>query len=450
LFVISSKNIDSYESGGSNRTFIELSLDSSTEESKLYSRNRFILKLQKAWNWSKKSATSIGVALLIFGILLAAGTAISYFVATTQEQDARDEALDLAVSTGEWFSDQLDLAIMPLFSLAQFAVEIPMFRGLPQKIGTAGDVQHGALPFNPPSEVGGSYTHRNVTGICDDPDLMDRFNDIAATIKKNAKMEGVLVNLQLAPEGVVCLLYPLINTEDFDNNIALNNTGARGLDLMVDPMSSFIAKASVPQDSISIAGPLMLRQCRDISCDPAVQQAFIARLPIEVSDNVMEVDGKSYKKWGFATALINWNALITRSDIYSIFAARAMEFQLTRSDRKYNEITGLYEISVVVLAETQTFSSEAKKRNKVSTALQTTNNEWEITVIFDLEQIKGTKILLFSMSVVISFCISILAFVILEQRQSKAMMQAKVSAQAASVKTDSLFCARASKSLVRY
>jgi signal transduction histidine kinase len=402
-----------------------------------------VLTMQRILLWIQKNTFILAISFFIFGILVASSIAVSSFLTTAQEKDARDEALDLAVETGRWFSDQLDLAILPLFSLAQFAVEIPILHQLPHKIGTAFDYNDddekqnkSSLPFLPPFEVGDSYTHRNVTGVCDDPALIKRFNGIAAMIKKNAKMEGILVNLQLAPEAVVCLLYPLVNTEDFTNNITLNNTGARGLDLLVDPISSFIAKASLAQDSISIAGPLVLRQCRDISCDPAVQQAFIARLPIAATDNTIHIDGRSFQKWGFATALINWNALVTRSSIYSNFASRGMEFQLTRTDRKFNDQTELYDISVVVLAETPTFSKFAQNQKKVTTALQTTNNEWEITVIYDVGHSERTKALLFSLSFILSFFIAALILIILEQRQSQARIKGKVLAQSAAVETE--------------
>ena len=41
------------------------------------------------------------------------------------------------------------------------------------------------------------------------PKLVDRFNRIAANVKRNANMNGVLVNLQLAPQAVVCLMHPM-------------------------------------------------------------------------------------------------------------------------------------------------------------------------------------------------------------------------------------------------
>ena len=109
---------------------------------------------------------------------------------------------------------------------------------------------------------------------------MSRFTEIASNIKKIAKMDGVLVNLQLAPQAVVCLLHPLNNTEDFEAPIFMDNTGAQGLDLFTDQFSKFIAEQMIKKDEVAIAGPLSLRQCRDRNCDATVEKAFIARLPI--------------------------------------------------------------------------------------------------------------------------------------------------------------------------
>lgn len=376
----------------------------------------------------------LGISIFIFSVLSAAGIAISIVLSNAQEHDKENQALDLATETGEWFSNQLNLAILPLFSIAQFAVELSLFHNLPKKIGVAGT--EGALPFNPPREPGGPYTHRNVTGVCDDLALMRRFDQIASRIKANAGMGGVLVNLQLAPNAVVCLLYPLLNSEDFQNGVVLNNTPVRGLDLFVDPGNSFIAKTTFPKDTVSIAGPLKLRQCRDATCNAAVEKAFIARLPVADPNNTIEVDGITYNRWGFATALINWEALVTRSDIHQNFADRGMEFQLTRTDRNFNANTTAYDETVVVLAETQNYLSRRQGGHVVSKALQTTNNEWEITVVYDDAQTHFMRAVIVTVCVTLSVCISILVYVTLVQRQKQLEMVALSLAQEASVETE--------------
>lgn len=329
--------------------------------------------------------------------------------------------------------------IVYIYSLAQFATELENFHFLPAKIGPAYAEDNAkssrSLPFLPPLIPGGSDTHRNITGVCDAPYLVARFTKIASVIKANAKMEGILVNLQLAPQGVVCLLHPLNNTEDFENGVFMDNTGAQGLDLFTDPTSRYIAESAITKDEISIAGPLSLRQCRD--CDATVERAIIARLPIQVSDNEIVVDGQAYKRWGFATALINWEKLVAQSSIYETFQIKGQEFQITRTDRKFDATSNTYSEEEVMLAETDRFEERLLQKDweKVTTALQTTNNEWEITVIYRDSSQRNKKWMI-SASVVLSACISFLAFMIIVQKQMRTDMMVESRAQIAAVEAE--------------
>lgn len=219
--------------------------------------------------------------------------------------------------------------------MALFVSELEIFHGLPDLIGPANEP--GSLPFLTPRTPDTPRTHRNVTGVCDDPTLINRFTEIASTIKSQAGMEGVLVNIQLAPQAVVCLLHPMVNTEDFSEGIEMDNSGAWGHDLLTDPARKFIAEVTIPSEDIVIAGPLTLRQCAD--CDATVKKAFIARLAIDMKGHEIVVNDVSYEKWGFAVALINWEALIDRSGVYEKFEERGLEFQLTRTDRVVDQET---------------------------------------------------------------------------------------------------------------
>jgi signal transduction histidine kinase len=330
----------------------------------------------------------------------------------------RRDIFALAEETGQWFSDQLDLAILPLFSLALFVQELDIFRDLPSRIGPANE--EGSLPF-----IDDLPTHRNTTGVCDEPELLERFTHIASAIKRNAKMEGVLVNLQLAPEAVVCMVHPRINTEDFADGITMDNSGAIGHDLLTDPKRAFIAQATLRSDELVIAGPLTLLQCQD--CDPIVRKAFIARLPIAMEGHQIEVNGQFYDRWGFAVAIINWNALVERSDVYEIFRGRGLEFQLTRTDRNYDEARDAYMEEVVVLAETPGFLDHGLRT--VSTALETTNNEWEITVAYRVDDAQQWKEWAIFATITVSFCISALVYVVLLQKQIHADLVAEQTAK---------------------
>jgi hypothetical protein len=294
--------------------------------------------LSKQWKICQQNPLIVATGLFVFALLIGAGLALCFVFSTSKRNQVQEQALTLAVNAGSFFSDELDKALLPLFSMAQFVVELEIFQNLPRDIGPARG--NGSLPLLPPLYPGAPVSHRNVTGVCDQPDLVQRFSEIASTIKRNAKMQGVLVNIQLAPQAVVCLLHPLNNTEDFEDGVFMDNSGALGLDLLVDEKLKFGAQKTLQSKSVGIVGPLSLRQCQ--GCDATVEKALIARLPIFVDDYEIVVDGIPYPDWGFATVLINWQELVTRSGIFEMFRAHDFEFQLTRTDQKYNAATESY------------------------------------------------------------------------------------------------------------
>jgi len=339
-------------------------------------------------------------------------------ISDSQEDQAINEARLLAIETGEMFSYSLDQAIAPLFSLAQFVQQLSEFDGLAETIGPAGEP--GSAPLIPRDD--GVPSHRNVTGICDDGPTLARFNEIAADIKRNAGMEKVLVNLQIAPHAVVCMLYPKNNTEDFEDGIFMDNSGAIGHDLLEDPARKFIAQATVPADSVVIAGPLTLKQC-DPDCHPTVEKAFIARLPIASDHHTIDVDGKTYNRWGFAVALINWAAMVERSNIQTNFAQRGYSFQLTRTDQKEDPETGVLIPKVVTLAESPNFKHDSK--TTVAYELETTNNAWVIQINY-CEAVKlEWRPWAFVLLSIFSLCFAMLAYTVLLQKQIHSDMDAE-------------------------
>ena len=273
----------------------------------------------------------IGATFLTLAVLLTAGLVTINALANAYSAQLKDDAVDTANELGLWISSQLDEALLPLFAMSQFVKHLDDFKKLPYEIGP-----RGAVGSAPPL-VGKEMSHRNVSGICDDPETSKVFNEIAANVKKDAGMEGILVNVQLAPASVVCLLHPLVNTEDFEDGIVMNNTGAVGHDLLNDPNRVAIARATVPADGVVIAGPLTLIQA-DV---PVVKEAFIARLAINMEGYTITLDGVDYPCWGFAVILLNWAALKEKSGIDEMFKKEGLEYRLTRTDVKTDPDTGL-------------------------------------------------------------------------------------------------------------
>ena len=354
------------------------------------------------------------VPLLIFVALSVSGVTVVWMHFDTQHETRVEEALTVASETGKRFSDFLDHSMTPLFSLAQFVHELDEFRELPERIGPwKGD---GSLPMKT-----NSSSHRNITGVCDDPHLTKRFHNIAGSIKKNAKqLQGVLVNLQLVPEAVVCLLHPVVNTEDFPPGKALNNTGAIGHDLIADERRRFHAEESLREGELVTVGPIQLVQCQ--GCDPIVEQAFIARLPIVLEGHdIIAHDGSVLKKrWGFAVALINWQVLVEKTYLYEDFALRGWGFQLTRVDYQYDAESESYHSKTVVLAETndyQHMASTPHEHEVVESKLDTTDSEWTIRVVYSLQNAPAWRSASIALIIMVAALISFLAGMVLFQKQ---------------------------------
>ena len=404
------------------------------------------------------------VPLFMFVALSISGMTIVTMHFDNEESRLQEEAAAIAQETGQRFSNFLNMAITPLFSLAQFVHELDEFRDLPNQIGPWNGIDYTAtgtptqLKFSLPMADNNTSTKlRNVTGVCDEPHLTERFHDIAATIKDNAQRQthnthtsqninhtnssrgSALVNLQLVPEGVVCLVHPLINTEDFPNGTALDSRGAIGHDLIADPQRRFFAEESLQSGDLAIIGPVPLLQCQD--CDPVVEQAFIARLPIVMDGHTITThDGRVLqRRWGFAVALINWQKLVEQTDLYHEFAVRNMGFQLIKRDQEYNTTTDEYIEKQVVLAETADFAPKksCNRHSVVESHLDTvTDNEWSIQVVYSLEDGPKWRALATAMIVVVSALLSSLTLVVLFQKQIHAelvhanMLRAQLSARA--------------------
>jgi hypothetical protein len=136
---------------------------------------------------------------------MAAGIAIGTVLSDAEEQHMYNEALGLAIDTGKWFSNQLNLATLPLFhsAICNGTINLPLFATEDWTFRRRG------VPADAPPKYSRWTLHtRNVTGVCDDPALMERFNGIAATIKKNANMEGVwsIFNL-LRKQSCACSIH---------------------------------------------------------------------------------------------------------------------------------------------------------------------------------------------------------------------------------------------------
>ena len=287
------------DEAGCKRTDVESGTITQTKDKAMWCG-----RTKQFWDYLKSHWTILLVTWLVFSILAGAGLGLAYSYRNAQQEQSRSDALDLAIETGRFFSEELERATLPLFSLAQFAAELPIFHPLNKNVGPQGAI--GSLPMESP-------THRNLTGsLCEDRTINQRFDEIASTITRNAKMEGVLILLEFVPQGVVCLVHPKNNTEDFPPGIYYDPKLSNGLDLFSDKFrwhGETTAKNGA--NKVTIYGPMKLQSCRD--CHPAVEMGFMARIPVPIPGYYMEVPSSTpggepvtYPYWGFAVTKVSY------------------------------------------------------------------------------------------------------------------------------------------------
>jgi len=336
--------------------------------------------LNNTFSTIKRNPSLLLWVVLVFATTCAVGLAFTILWANAEQSEREEEARAVAEEVGHWFSGELNKALIPLYTMRQFVIQTPEFEALHNQIGSCKNLKTPAeCDANAaPPMAGKASSHRNLTGRIPD-ETREKFNQIAASIKKDAHLERVLVNIQLAPKAVVSLFYPLVNTEDFEAPLVLDNRGAWGHDLLNDPQRSAIAYQTVPAKTVVIAGPQQLVQ----SSVPVVRDALIARLPISIPGKSHSIkwttaDGmlQDHNVWGFAVLLINWAELKKRSGLYDRFAREKMHFRLTRTDLITDPQTKVVTPKEALIAESVNASVLMADKLNVSVMLHTTNHEF--------------------------------------------------------------------------
>jgi hypothetical protein len=134
---------------------------------------------------------------LVFAALSAVGLIIVEIACKRSIEGEIYSAELEAIETAAWFTEIFAKSLIPLRSLQQAVVHSEYFKQLPLQIGNYG--QEGSAPsiFGPDST--GAKDYRDVTGICDNQDMLDKFDEIVAGINDNFDYDGIIVNYRLAP-----------------------------------------------------------------------------------------------------------------------------------------------------------------------------------------------------------------------------------------------------------
>ena len=396
------------------------SLISVEEEDRFSLKECCVSRAESTGRWLKStlqtafSKPSILIpSLITFVVLVVCGVLIVYGFDHATAQSRRQTAISVAEQTDLFFVRVLENAFLPLFTMSMFIQELPSFHDLDIMVGDRCDAKTDPLncteSTSAPPMPGKEGTHRDLSKLFDSPygqSVKQKFDTIASGIKENSGLGKALVNIQLAPKGVVSLIYPVINCEDFVDNprveegYCMNNTGALGHDLLNDPARVGIARATVPADGVVTAGPLSLIQGGE---------TFIARLAINMDINdghQMVVDNVTYPAWGFCVVLLDWSTLKEQSNIYKEFENEKMQFKLTRTD--------------VAPDGTETVKSIAESENStlcvkenVTLDLDTGDNNWVISVCYNDGFSPNYKVWAYPIVFVASFIFMIMVMLVL-------------------------------------
>ena len=91
--------------------------------------------------------------------------------------------------------------MLPLYSIQQGVIHSGYFDALPGLIGSYPNLVI-------PESLETPFTKRNVTGICDDPILVDRWRQIVYPVNTENDLDGIVVGYRLFPANVACLTEP--------------------------------------------------------------------------------------------------------------------------------------------------------------------------------------------------------------------------------------------------
>jgi len=395
------------------------SLASMDEQERFSCKDCLLEQAASAGRWCVSTLTTafskpsiLVPSLLLYVVLVVCGVLIVYGFDNATAESRKQTAISVAEQTDLFFVRVLENAFIPLFTMSMFIQELPVFHDLDLMVGERCDATLDPLncteSTSAPPMPGKEATHRDLSGLFNTTEgrqIQRKFDTIASGIKENSGLGKALINIQLAPKGVVSMLYPMVNCEDFVGNprveegFCLNNTGAWGHDLLNDPNRVAIAEATVPADGVVTAGPL-----------PVIQggEVFIARLRVNMDPNeghTMVVNNITYPCWGFVVVLLDWATLKEQSDIYKEFENEKMQFKLTRTDVK----DGVE--SVKSIAESA--NSELCAAENVTLDLDTGDNGWVISVCYDDGFSPNYKVWAYPVVFVGSFIFMILMMLVL-------------------------------------
>jgi hypothetical protein len=173
------------------------------------------------------------------------------------------------------------------------------------------------------SEGGGLMTQRNITGICDQPDVLDHWKSMITNINDEHDLNGLIVRYRLFPKNVACLEFK-------EGEVMMDD----GMDVSESPhpfWSQVVKDIQVNRwKGLHVFGPFPM----------AADMIFCTHLPLwtpadeeNAFKDVVDVQGTEVPYvWGFTMLYLNWSTMVQRSMMYERFEGLDLEFELFREE----------------------------------------------------------------------------------------------------------------------
>ena len=282
--------------------------------------------------------------LLVCGALTAGVLVIIDVISKNMQQNIElDASLD-AFQTAAWFADMFAKALIPLRSLQQAIIHSETFKDLPHQIGNYGEPGSAPSMFGPKSTDIMDY--RNVTGICDNQEMINEFQSIVTSINRNFDFEDIIFTYRIAPYGVFCLVDPM--AAEFAEGVTFNNAANIGWDPVHSSSAIWgnrLRSIYHQENKIAMFGPLT-----DFLNVPGLV-IFCGHLAVEMPGYNYTLDGEEKSTWGFVMHFIDWSKLKARSGIDEYYRGKEYSYELTRTDLVADPVTGeaSYQVSTTEL-----------------------------------------------------------------------------------------------------
>lgn len=207
--------------------------------------------------------------------------------------------------------------MIPLYSVQQGVIHSGYFNEVADVIGR---YPNRLIP----ETVGQEKVLRNVTGICDDPDLQSKFREIVQPVNEENDLDGLVFAYRLAPKNVFCL-YERANMTSEDVNFGLDAGQSSN-----NPFWTRVTEELFIERRFSLFGPFGLPEKEWICGHMAI---WSKPDPASAFQSSLNVHGTEVPyAWGFVMNFLDWRLLKDRSNIYERFAGCNFDFKLTRDN----------------------------------------------------------------------------------------------------------------------